>query len=65
MDSTKPATNEDKPEGTTTTETTNKPTLIKGGHEQPTNTNTLWATAAGAITALAGALHLSRKKRKS
>lgn len=49
----------------TTTETTNKPTLIKGGHEQPTNTNTLWATAAGAITALAGALHLSRKKRKS
>lgn len=84
VDSTKPATNEDKPEGTTTTEnkntqeptnntnetpttteTTNKPTLIKGGHEQPTNTNTLWATAAGAITALAGALHLSRKKRKS
>ena len=81
---TEPATNEDKPEGTTTTEnkntqaptnntnetpttteTTNKPTLIKGGHEQPTNTNTLWATAAGAITALAGALHLSRKKRKS
>lgn len=49
----------------TTTETTNKPTLIKGGHEQPTNTNTLWATATGAITALAGALHLSRKKRKS
>lgn len=45
--------------------TTQKPTLIKGGHEQPTNTNTLWATAAGAITALAGALHLSRKKRKS
>lgn len=48
-----------------TTNTTQKPTLIKGGHEQPTNTNTLWATAAGAITALAGALHLSRKKRKS
>lgn len=54
---------------TAETETTNtntqKPTLIKGGHEQPTNTNTLWATAAGAITALAGALHLSRKKRKN
>ena len=47
------------------TETTTKPTLIKGGHEQPTTSNTLWATAAGAITALAGALHLSRKKRRS
>ena len=48
-----------------TEETTTKPTLIKGGHEQPTTNNTLWATAAGALTALAGALHLSRKKRKS
>lgn len=48
------------------TNNTQKPTLIKGGHEQSTNNNnTLWATAAGAITALAGTLHLSRKKRKS
>lgn len=47
------------------TNTTQKPTLIKGGHEQPTNNNTLWATVAGALTALAGALRLSRKKRKS
>ena len=57
-------TNKEKPEPNTTTNT-QKPTLIKGGHEQPTTNNTLWATAAGAITALAGALHLSRKKRKS
>lgn len=56
-------TNTENPAPTNTN--TQKPTLIKGGHEQPTNTNTLWATAAGAITALAGALHLSRKKRKS
>ena len=76
VNGTEPATRENDPEyqgavngepATTepNTTTTQKPTLIKGGHEQPTTNNTLWATAAGAITALAGALHLSRKKRKS
>lgn len=63
QDTTNNTTTKENPEPNTNT--TQKPTLIKGGHEQPTTNNTLWATAAGAITALAGALHLSRKKRKS
>lgn len=62
QDTTNNTTTKENPEPKTNT--TQKPTLIKGGHEQPTTNNTLWATAAGAITALAGALHLSRKKRK-